>query len=467
MPLDKQLIQFATVMQSIGEYMFTRGTVLDTVAWSSDGKDDRIAWVVNPLKALNNFGLTADSEERIDARRFALLARRGFGLKETGFEYEQRVAISEFLDRISGILMGAVIERVGDYSMNFTLITSPGWPWPAHDDQYFSVKNKGMMPALKPDYLLRLPADENKGLKERWGIDFCKVLPPAEKLAEGRAVVGDFASGASMMVTHCMRFLNDEKARIEGESIRSCGGFLFASLAVGSTPATNFGPCVLISYLDVVLLALKPYKFRKRGSWPIVVYDTDTWTPTMGTFRTDAAEVLFDQLHGNGDWMTYFEMHPWILGPPVEVRAAPFSPEGLYPTIITTTKKLASTIKIRNKKWRRGLESDKFDKLLKDVESGKSRYPYLEAKSNEVLAMTNFPLAICTHELEVRYRIFLEAAGFTGKLVTIPDQFGINDLEPRDFGDNFINRRWIEYEYAQDVAEKVREISEVVLLHEV
>jgi hypothetical protein len=192
-------------------------------------------------------------------------------------------------------------------------------------------------------------------------------------------------------------------------AIRKCGGLLFPSLAVGIVPATNFGPVVLVADLEVVLPSLRPYK-KGRGNWPIAVYNTDAWTGVTTHFMGEGAHELREELTASPDTNWMYRGDFWVLGPPLRADRA---------DLIPSTKKLRTTLSKRARIYRRELSGQQLQDVREHYTNEEARYAYVEAKSNGIMSMECFPVAVCPREQKRTVQKWLKAAGFRGELLTL------------------------------------------------
>lgn len=313
--------------------------------------------------------------------------------------------ISEVLDGVEQLTS----ELLGGESLvEVTLMPSQGAPYSSHNSPtpYYSAKTGRVVTTKRPPWLVAVETSEGSAV----GADFCAFAPRISHCVSG-SVVGSFVGDPSrrFIVSHCSAVFD----RVGGSTpaataklIRSCGGLLFPSVAVGEVPATNFGELVLVADPSLILPALKPYK--KRGAWPVIVYETDVWTETTRHFLGDGAVELLGELTDVSDFM--YKSHFWVLGPPVrDAQARPLS----------STKQLRTKLKQRARRYRRELDKSQMDAVRFAAGEGAEKYAYLEAKVNGVTAMDCYPLAVCPKGETRRVRSFLKGIGFAGDLITV------------------------------------------------
>ena len=422
----------ARKLLEIGQSAFTRGTVKDAVAWREKDGTQQFAWIMDPLKMATNLGL-GNPEAELRAAPFDYQIKRHFHIDETAFEHERTVGPSEFIWRMANALARAGAEE----DAGFTFIPEPGYPWPTRGDEFYSAKRGKMMPSPEPKWLIEIPADPGRDQKKAYGVDLCQLYAdkPVTGADIGDAVVGQLGE-MNFIVTHAVsprvradvtdiRYGTREAWKHAGENIEACGGLLLPSLAIGAIPATNFGLCILIARVGVVLEGLKPY--RRRGIYPVHVYNTDAWTGTTGEYVRAGAIAAFNQMHGHSEYMYTWENHVWPLGAP--------SAEGGGPgdaSFVMGTKKMATELKRRMRKWPRNLTPEKVMKVQDEVAMTEARYAYLEAKVDGVMPMNAFPVAVCPKQMKVEFTAFLDAAGWDGELLEleVPDEVYRSATDP-------------------------------------
>lgn len=331
------------------------------------------------------------------------------------FHADKDEILPDFLQEMPGAIRDAVSALSGEPmsheepEVTVTVIPSPGYPYtPGKTKEIYSAKRKKIAPAIKPPWgVLTTDRDGEK----TWAVDYCLLMPKI--CSDSRlAIVGQYPQrDMKFMVTHCMGKADGGKLAPElREKLKNCEGMLFPSLAVGLIPSTNFGETVLVTRPDIPLLAMKPYK--KRGSYVVATYNTDTWTETTGGFLNELAIHCFEQLHGHTNY-AYGGGHLYILGP--EIKETGFGDEEVK--IITATKGLATALQKKYRTWTRDMSPKKF-KDTSDLMTG-MRYGYLETKVNGVLSWDCFPLAVCPAAIAEKVHAGLKEMGFSGQLITV------------------------------------------------
>lgn len=462
------LTKLGDMMFVVGKKLFPAGYVKDVYAWEDDSGELAFAWVMDPGK-LRRAIPTGDITYMAFRGPQVTRALRAVGIKYDAFDYERDLEITTFLSHMANSLWDTFPDADGFHA---TFIPVPGYPWP-HD--YYSAKERRMVDGSeRPPWLLpENVADPNLAIDSP-GVDFCELIGPLKGYATGAEVAtwsemfgsGPFRqkkwdSDAYFIVTHAMGTMANltrhgswaDNAR----HVNSCGGLLFPSLAVGSIPAANFGPFVMVADVGLVLRSLSPTK--KRGHLPAYVYDTDVWSMTTGSFFMEGAVSAFEQLTGRSDWMYYLDQNVWPLG-------TPQAPELHGPGVanrIKGTGKLLKEIASRNKTYPRGLTPEEMQQVFEQVATTKARYPYLEAKANGVMPMDSFPMAVAPEQAVDGFRAFLDETGFSGQLLTVelpPEIAEVMDPEWSPAGMDWERRNllhaWATMEYAWHVADVVR-----------
>lgn len=422
------------VLADIGDRLYSwrhRGDLAanDVLVWTepaAKGKRIYIAFRGNPLKIervymhpmLRNYNYGIDVSIQ-NAFGFDAKPRFGRSMQATGVDGGLGQRLDDRESHYAQVLDDGVVKTVqayleeafgGDadsYDVFATLMPEEGAPL----QPFYSAKKKKWQPAGKEPPTVKVETREGREL----GVDMCQLVGRLgdcgpDLVAAGRS--GDF------MVFHCTT------PRIgAAESLKNCGGWLFPSLGVGNVPSVTFGPLALFASVSVILGSLKPY-LKGRGVPPVTVYETDTWT-VSGRGLGDAAKAFYDQLIGHFEEDIYGEYgaaggehkHQWILGAPLSNWVGVVGEVD----VITSTKKLMSAIKARNKLWKPGMTDAQIEQMLLRIGESKGRYPYLEAKVNLVLAPECFRLAVTCASWEKDSKAFLKHLGFEGTLLVVAD----------------------------------------------
>lgn len=485
---SRSQLEFALRFFALGRSLFGQRAVKDTHLWKGPRGRLSVAWVMSPTSLANLLGDGSDDKEPVRSTGVDFWIRRTFeGISRTDFGYGGTIGVHDLLSRLSNTLWDPDLVGEQDDPPFLTIIPEGGWPWPAKDDVYFSAKSKKMTRSERPDWLIKVPKERSSEgsstTEDEYGIDFCSLLS-ADTIdgvcdGLGDAVIARLP-GEEVMVTHVVSPKSEgtlhDPSHVKswsdaGRSVRSCGGFLFPSLAIGPVPATNFGSCVLVAHLGVALQGVKPYKPRgKNIAW---LYDTDAWTGTVGNYAKGWAAAAFRQMHGHSDYMWNEDSHVWLLGTPESVSALGGM---LLPRTIDTVAKLNSELKRRFSVWKRGMTPEGVLKVQDKVASTNARYPYLEAKSNGITPMDAYPIALCPRQDEKKFSAFLDAAGWEGKLISmrVPDEIYLA-MQDYDWlsarvpsGTPNANRvkesirAWAQIEFGWNVADEVRKIGRAV-----
>lgn len=402
---------------------FGRGPFTDVYAWIDEARNWsrlNIALVGNPLGVSAAFGMLAEGgESRVSASMIDRALRSALDVEESGFEHVRGpVSLPDLLDRIGAQTVYAMDDGIEPFTeADLTFIAEPGFPWGDDDKpiRYWSAKHRAWITPKRPAWLIDVEDRDERG-KTQLGVNPCVIFAPDKKYTPpdanapvfGRVFSGR-ANGVTMMVAHSMDLERraDLDATIAG--IRSCGGMLFPSLSVGPIPASNFGPICLVGTLDLVLRNLKPY--RTRGSRDAWVYDTDSWTVNTRDSMGWVARRLFEELHGHEDWA--YGNHMWILGPPGEFHGGPRGEQ----TPVETVSALANSLKRRMKPWHEGMTMEEM--IATDARLGGTdeKYAYCEAKSRDVVPMSEFPYLIAPHEMKPVVDRFVKGVGYEGEVI--------------------------------------------------
>lgn len=456
----------ADITLSIGRDLFARGTVRDAVAWEDARLGIwRVAWIVDP-KRMERMGVVQDGSLPMRGPYVARIMKQ-YGMKGTSFEWEREMVMGDFLERVANELLDLIPE--GE-EIRVTIIPEPGYPWPAEDDVYYSARKGRWEPSERPSWLLPDNVVMPEMAVDSPGVDLCRLFPEedvrpmgAEAARYGRKPDDYF------LVTHAMGTIEGVTrfGTMEGIAgweenasfVQKCGGLLFPSMAVGAFPAANFGVGILVADVGLVLNSLKPY--RKRGDRSQVrVYNTDAWSGRTQYFFQEAAVAAFQQLHGLSDYIYHHDLNVWPLGAPRSLVA--------FGTVdveeIERVPQLKRELRDRFRTWYRGMEPEAIEAIEDQVALTPARYPYLEAKVNGVMPLSDFPMAVVARQQEEGFRHFLKLTGFVGELLVVDvpaEVYEVMDAgwAPSDL--SFERRKaiqsWAWMEYGWNVADAIRQ----------
>jgi hypothetical protein len=329
--------------------------------------------------------------------------------------------ISEVLSGVEQVARDFLGDRGLAVNVDVTLMPEEGRPWsPAYGDGptcYYSAKRRSPFLTPKPRWVVEVDTHEGKTL----GADFCQVVGKTD--SDDPHLAASFA-GHTVLLTHC---LNPTIRADQSKLVKACGGLLFPSFAIGEVPAAPFGALVLVATPSLALAGMRPYK-SGRGHWPIVAYDTDAWTSGTSTFLGDGSAELFADLTGAPQEWTY-KNHIWTLGPPYVTGSL------TDPVRIESTKRLSSRLRALGKRFPQSLDATELEARSS---MDKDRYPYIECKSNLIVAPGSIRLAVCPASMRKECQAFLRASGFgTVKLMTVsehPDEPAPGRNGPWDYG---------------------------------
>ncbi len=332
------------------------------------------------------------------------IERTNYGTRPQWFQEEMH--ISDFLQALSGAIRDAAGED-GKGEISVTFSPEPGYPYtPGRTKKLYSAKKNKWFTPEQPPYLMKT---KDRDGKEHWGANFCQLAP---LICGGSKYMAGQLGELPMLTTHCSPLATGVFGKVREEMmqpLRECKGFLFPSLAVGMIPATNFGETVFVVDPMVPLGGMKPY--RGRGSYTAVTYTSDVWTEGGSELVGGLAIHTYEQLHGVPDWI--YTSHFYILGP--EIKETGFADEQVTP--ISGTRKLATTIARRYKKWPENMNLDKFKAMSEQMNI--DRYAYLECKVNGIVGWDCIPLVATPKQFADKVAAALGSTGFKGRLLSI------------------------------------------------
>ncbi len=337
------------------------------------------------------------------------------------------------------------IERLLDYLLgteegaNVVLIPEPGYPW--HSDyvmRYYDAKKNRVVISKKPSWAVRgtyedptLPLPDpvyhpsEVGEREGYVADYCQVFPSVNLSEKFPQTLVNLPRGSEVMVTHTLELPRvpeeeDRKLIIQtAHEIKKCGGLIFPSLAVGLIPASNFGPITLVMSAGCVLSGLHPY--RPRGRYPVVLYNADVWTETVGAIKGELGRALFEELTGLGA-NYYYRHHLLALGPVMKEGEIV---SGVEAKRIRNVREMETTIRKRFGLWKGLIRPEQWIEKTRMLTPAQS-YAYLEAKVSNILGLENIQFAVCATEFKETTRLFLKSLGL--RVPVYPIDAGINNL---------------------------------------
>jgi len=335
--------------------------------------------------------------------------RRAVGVRGGAGQHtsEGSVHIGEFVSMVEDTVSFVFEEETGEDppAVRVSLMPNEGSPWEFDHKSwdFYNAKKRQVQTTKRPKWLIEVEwRDPETGQEVMTiGADFCMLVDAVKgmrKKDRSYSMHFDSLIDLDILVTHSLYFQTYTPEDIAGY-IRGCGGFLFPSLAVGHLPASNFGPVCLVLDPSLVLDGMKPYK-TGRGAWPIITYDIDAWTGTMRDFLGTGSVEMFQQLTGSWSPSIYGQQHLWVLGPPFKQ----YTPQSEVQPIFNT-KKLRSELRRRIRAWQPGMDAGSMEELR--MSERPERYPFLEAKSNSIVAVGNISAAVYPVAMEDEVERFL------------------------------------------------------------
>lgn len=326
-------------------------------------------------------------------------AMRGSG-PEQQFMSSDDVHISELLDGVQHAVQEAT--GLGDDSCFVTLMPKEGAPWSPHNSptEWWSAKKRRLFTTAQPPWLV--------DVEGQVGADVCLVTQTIEGCGAG-ALAGSIEGdrGGAFLVAHCTSLEPHVDPLARAKAVARCGGLLFPSISVSRVPATQFGRLVLLFDIGVVMQNVRPYKAKRRGAWPVTIYDTDAWTAGTREIVKEGSIELFQELCGSPDLDWMYKQGLWTLGPPFRVD---------HGEVVGSTKQLRSALKRKDRWWPR----DKAWGPLERPENISELYPILEAKANGILGMNCVALAVTDDQDPKLAKKVLSTMGYRGKLLIVP-----------------------------------------------
>ena len=429
---------------TLGRSAFIRGTVSDVVAWQEKNSAKlHVAFVGDPLKWATEFGYLSEEIGSQRGSAYAYWIQNVFGV-DLRREIDRDIQLADFLSRLEGQVSWYSGSRpFDDLAMN--LLFSPGYPWPSDDDDskgfsYWSAKAQKWITPERPPWLLDKPSDTTDYSPK---VNPCAVFPVVEQQESwplwGRSSrkAGKGGDCGDLLVCHATTLKKDS-----GALVHQCGGFLFPSISVGCTPASNFGPITFVGHLGLVLEGLKPNKSKNPSCW---VYDTDAWTVQTPEITGWISERLFEELHGHQDFSTGRNF--WILGPPKDVLTGRRD-EGYTP--LESVKALVKAVRSRGAVFPPGMTREEFEVKSKSLQGTDEQYYYCEAKGRRVISLDEFPALIAPDSYAKVVSAFVKETGYAGRVVLLPDTLNLAEDERDEYK---------KYQWSWIVAQEIRSLA--------
>lgn len=309
------------------------------------------------------------------------------------------------------------------------LIPTPGYPWHGAGTAYYSARNRRWVKARKPSWmapeLITKRGGDDDGERVPT-VAWCTFSPTIRcKRATNLPWLDGGAGGEKIVFTHSID-LNEDGETLEAtaKAVRDCGGLLFPSLAVGTIPAPNFLPGVLVIDPSVVLDSLKGGTGAgKRGAQPLTkLYNADVWTATVSGLVTEIGPEAFKELSGQlygDDFMETFHQHFYSSGLPTYSEFGGFRPTGAR--VIQSLDAMRREAAKRGKRWSRALASNRaaYNREYAEGFNEATQSVFLEAKVSAVLSLSCVRAALIPDYQANRYRNYLKAIGYRGPVIEV------------------------------------------------
>lgn len=350
------------------------------------------------------------------------------------------IGVGSFFHYLSFLVASMLEDEDFKILYHITIMPNIGEPWiPKRiSTSYYSTKTKREKETKESNWAIAIM--EN-GKVDHYIADFCQVVGELSN-CDSR-IMGHISCNKQNIgytVTHCLDIPENKNRLLDlVKNLKSCGGLLFPSLAVGQLPTTGFGSCVLIAGATSILGNMHPYGISSKEK-AVTVYNTDSWTETSSQFLGSLAEKLFDELTGARRYEDFD--HFYTLGPLTITKR-----HGIE--IIKTTRQLFNILQERQQLWNRDLtyeEARNLHDFAKQNDPGK--YPYLEAKVNAVMPINCFSLCVCEEREKKEVEFLLKELNFHGNIITIKTPWSY----PISFEDRFWEYAWMVHDAVMSYA---------------
>ena len=341
------------------------------------------------------------------------------------FWHGEEILRSDFLDGIELLLDYVLGSEEG---ARLTVMPEPGYPWGAdYVIRYYDAKKNRVITSKKPSWAVMGTYRDAYDGRDKVGYvaDYCKIFPSVNLSEQFPQTLMTLPRRSEVMVTHTLRLPRvpegkDRKQIIQtAHEIKKCGGLIFPSLAVGLIPASNFGPITLVMSAGCVLTGLHPY--RPKGRYPVVLYNADVWTETVGAIKNELGRFLFEELTGlTRDYVFYPDLA--ALGP--ILREGLVGSDDIEAKRIRNVREMETTIRKRFGLWKGFIRAEDWLSRTEMMNPTQS-YAYLEAKVTNILGLENIKFAVCATEFKETTHVFLKSLGL--RIPVYPVDAGLNN----------------------------------------
>ena len=361
-------------------------------------------------------------------------------------------------------------EWDGDLINLYLIDIGNNYPYVDGVDYFYSAKHNKMF-RVKPPPTRKIK--EING-ESSYTINPCYIFKSKKISKPDRTSIGLDLDGykyGRLFATHCFdsfrkssedgdfRYKNElsDSQKSIADSISSCGGLLFPSVAISELPATQFGFNVLVLNTEILLDWFKK-KQRVSKNLPFYIYNSDGFTGTSASFFGSFSKNLYDECYDGFDIMyRNLSLHTYQN---FDVVNGKYEYIDKNIKLVRTEKELVKALNYKKKIMDKHLKKMS---TLSDEDAasyfenlGHDKYWLSEVKFSCILDINCFSMCFCPDYMFNNTKAFLDKIGFRGMIIPInlPDK-----LREKMILNNYLTK--YENEYASLVREKMLEFSEI------
>lgn len=373
------------------------------------------------------------------------------------YERHQKFNLSDL------IFGGKLHDWLNEYEIDDLFLIDGGYPYHDKAKTYYSAKNKKLFDSP-------VPPTRTFSENEKYKINPCIIFGKDRIVNTTYSSITIDAYGYKdnpLIVTHSFDSLRkigekfNERHDVElsdsqksiAESINSCGGLLFPSLALSKYSQNQFGYNTLVFNTELI----KSW-FSKRPkvskTLPYYIYESDGWTGVSAGYFGSFSEHLYDEYFDGFDVM-YHNLSAYA-SQSIATENNKFIETHSGIKLALSERQLARSLNHKNKMM---------DKVIKNMKNKEDPFDGLEAHDNywlseikfsKIVDINCFLMCICPDYMYKNTKLFLDSIGFTGKIIPLHLE---DSLRSKMMKSNYLAK--YEIEYSMLVREKILELSKM------
>lgn len=405
---------------------------------------------------------------KIHGFRVSYVFKKLFGITLKDYEEREKHSLE---DMIFGGKLKYWFDEFDEYdeiSLFYLIDTKNGYPYADGSNTYYSAKEQKI-------FHTKVPPTRTKDEDGEYKINPCSIFNTKEILNSNNYNITlslpNYKYG-KLVVTHCFDSIRrlgikyssehdedlTESQKSIAESIKSCGGLLFPSIAISDIPATQFGFNVMVLNTDLIKgwFDKKP---RVVKTLPYYIYNTDGYTGTSAAYFGEFSRHLYNECYDGMDIM--YKNLSLYASQNFDIEENKFQSYRREEIKVVTTKvQLARALNHKKEimdkviKESKKMTEEEFNSYFSRL--GHDQYWLSEVKFSRVLDINCFMMCICPDYMYKNTKMFLENIGFTGKIIPISLT---DELRKKMMESNYLHK--VENEYALLVRKKILELDEM------